>query len=1755
MSRDALVVGINTYQSLPSLKAPAKDAEAIATQLQTQGEFRVHRLPEVIQSGQPMIGQKTQATLRELETALIQLFKPKGSNIAQTALFYFSGHGIQREAGIREGYLALSDSQPEKGFYGLSLFWLRRLLQESPVRQRIIILDCCHSGELLNFLEADPGARPGTDRLFMAASREYETAFESLDSPYSVFTQAILKGLDPASVESGIVTNHSLINCVSHALKGEIQQPLFESSGSEMILTRSAAGAARQPRTIKSSDICPYRGLECFDEAHAEYFFGREKLTTELIQKLKTDRFVAVVGASGIGKSSLVRAGMMAQLRQEQTQQGEERWRMKLLTPTSHPLKSLATAFLDPHLTELERAEQLRRAEAFLQAGGAGFAQLVRASLPIDAATGLQPATDRPRLLLVIDQFEELFTLSQSSHAEQERQLFFDCLLGAAEQAQDCLSIVIVLRQDFLTKCSLHERLAHKLEHHQLMVAPLKYEQIKAAILHPAQKVGLVCEPHLIYTMLLDVSGAPGELPLLQYTLTELWQHRRISTEGGIARLTLEAYQELGGVRGTLQKRATEVFHRLTPEEQTVAKRIFLALTQLGEGTEDTRRRVMKSELVAPAYPIELVEQVLEQLVAAKLVVAGQDVDVVHESLIRNWILLRDWLKENREMLRRLRRIEQSAQEWAEAGRPSVGDCLLGGLRLRDAEDFLKSYSQELSTLAQELIIVSREEVHRARRETRQLQIAVPSVLLTTLVLMLGQYHNVLNSQAEKEQQLNAAIARERAAIAQSILQEEDTDPTTALLISRLAAQGVPSSEVQSSLRSALQHLRLQLELRGHTGAIHQVAFSPDRHYLASASADGTIRLWALDAQTIYNTHLEPSRILLWSTSTATSPTQSNPSLEGFQPCQNLHCSPTIATNAAAADIISMAFSPNGQHLAAIAQDSPMLKVWSVETGAITAEIAATAPVTQVAFSPDGAWIVSVQSDQTIAVFTAQTGQLLARIPLTEGAKSVQFSPDGQSLLVAGKQSVRLLTWTVDAVKGLQFATQLALPLPANLHQASFSPSGRSIATATVDGSVRLWDRTTGRLLHTLTAPRSATAPTSLVSVASLPVQPTQMRFTPSEQTLIVLDTSHHLQFWDLATGQLRQQVSIDRSPPPDASTPDQALLNLNSSGQLLVTTDSQPIGTPGSYAATLWDVQTGQSVGRLLGHGGIIEAAQFSPDGTYVVTASADGTLRLWATEPGGELPTLQLPDASVQWAMFMGGSGEPHPVEPSLSSSLQESVQPNSATAPSNPLLLSALPVAPSVWRVFSLDPSSPPPVVAPVSSGLAASAVPSSAPSAPDPVTAIANLVTVTLDGKLQRWQILTELESGLTTASAPTMRTTSATRPPLPNLLQRLSAWLGRSAAHPAAPAQTIETPPQVAASPSPAVVSFPVQLAIGSSTTPRVTATNPLEGKSFSSVALSASGHWMASADSSGKISVYQIQADQSSQLIYAIQNWRSTPNNLNPVSEVQQSSIASAAAKPEPPVTTVPSGSGSPVTVRKLSFSTDNRYLLAIADDFTVRLWDTQTGQLLQVLRGHEASIQQAQFSPDGQWIVTASWDRTARIWQVASGTEFKVLPHADVVNSAYFSTDSQQIVTASWDGTARIFTVETGEPQHLLQHKQAILDAEFSPDGRQVVTASINGSAYLWDATSAELQAELRPNRLNPTSTNPDPVLQASFSPDGQYVATRTEAGKVQLWAATWEMLVNLARERSHRQLTAEECRQYLQLSAAECPVLELGE
>ncbi|MGF1536401.1 MAG: caspase family protein [Elainellaceae cyanobacterium] len=1075
--RDALSVGINTYQYLPKLKTPANDANAIATLLEQYGSFRVQRLPEVIREERTAVGRRTPVTLPELEAALIRLFKPSGSNVPQTALFYFSGHGIQRDAGIREGYLALSESQPEAGAAGLSLFWLRRLMQESPVRQRIVILDCCHSGELLTFSEADPGARPGTDRMFMVACREYEAAYESISGHHGVLTQAILDGLDPRCHAAGRVTNYSLTSAVSRALSAhsQTQQPLFENSGGEILLTSSSE---RLHPWAEANDYCPYPGLAPFDICHADYFFGRETLTRTLIDEVVTRPLVTLIGPSGCGKSSLLRAGLMAQMRRGQAFPESDRWRVRLIMPGDRPLTQLASAFIDPESTGLDRAEQLRRAEGFLQNVGPGLTQLLRGNLLKESASGLGA---RPRFVLIIDRFEELFTQCHSDRSQAERQMMIDALLYALRHAQDCFRLVLGLRADFLSRCLQNAALAEAMKPGLLRVLPFTYEQLKSAILKPAQKASLQCEPHLVYAILFDIVGAPGELPLLQYTLRELWKQRQQDT------LTQSVYTSLGGVHGTLHTRASQVFKRLSPVHQDIAKAIFLALTQLGDGTEDTRRRVLKSYLLQMPYPAQSIEMTLEILVNEKLVVTshqalgdsghalngdrnretcpeashaaannsapwtsphaygnGETVDIVHEALIRHWPLLQGWLSENRTTLRRQRSLEHAAMAWQQAGQLDRAEYLLQGSRLLDAEEFLAQPDATPTRTMQQYVALSRAIHQRSHWERRRLQFALPCFLIVTLLTGFSQYYGAAKERLLQTAQLRQSQSREQAAIAQAVLDDPNGDPTTALLIGKMALAQAPTAVAQTSVRQALTQLPLQTLTIG-SSPITQIATSTGQ--IAIASADDTIHLWTSQSM----------------------PLQPMP-LQGSPPNHILSAS---RSNSPESEAVShLVFSADGGVIAAATEavtGSTLIRLWSTAKGALLHEQEIDAPVTALALSSTGQR-VAVATTTHLLRWETQSRDAAQPEKALLTVQAVRFKGDTALLALSGQT---LYQWQLGSPMTAPVTRQLeAGPTPLNGAasqsevSASFSADGTRLAIQAERAAQQLgvWQTANGSL-------------------------------------------------------------------------------------------------------------------------------------------------------------------------------------------------------------------------------------------------------------------------------------------------------------------------------------------------------------------------------------------------------------------------------------------------------------------------------------------------------------------------------------------------------------------------------------------------------------------------------------------------------------------------------------------------------------------
>jgi PAS domain S-box-containing protein len=442
---------------------------------------------------------------------------------------------------------------------------------------------------------------------------------------------------------------------------------------------------------------CPYRGLQFFDVEHAPFFFGREALTGWLLDALqRNNRFLAIIGPSGSGKSSLARAGLVAALRSGGIT-GSTGWPITICRPGRDPLESLAVALCaipDLKLSALDvsdLADKLTNSERTLH-------QLVRVAL--------HDAPADHRLVVLVDQFEEVLTLCQD---EKLRQALIDNLLYAISTAEGQTVVLLALRADFYGKCASYPALAAALSDHQLLVGPMSEDELRRAIERPAQMTGCEFESGLVGKLLDDVRNQAGGLPFLQHALLELWERR----EGRL--LTHAAYQDTGGVAGALERRAEAIYSSLRDLEKDICRRIFLRLTQPGEGTEDTKRRASLLELT-PArgeqVAVETVVNILSGSDARLITVAGEEdlkgerfIEVAHEALISGWSRLRRWVDQDRDALRTHRRLTDAASEWERKGRDE--SYLYGGARLREAEEWAATRPADLSQLEREFLNAS----------------------------------------------------------------------------------------------------------------------------------------------------------------------------------------------------------------------------------------------------------------------------------------------------------------------------------------------------------------------------------------------------------------------------------------------------------------------------------------------------------------------------------------------------------------------------------------------------------------------------------------------------------------------------------------------------------------------------------------------------------------------------------------------------------------------------------------------------------------------------------------------------------------------------------------------------------------------------------------------------------------------------------------------------------------------------------------
>ena len=948
------------------------------------------------------------------------------------------------------------------------------------------------------------------------------------------------------------------------------------------VLTAAARGQPPGPElqeqmNLTLATICPYRGLRAFREEDAPLFFGRETFTARLAKAVAQHAMIAVVGASGCGKSSVVRAGLVPYLRKGG---GEQVWDIATLVPGDRPLHALAAALvpiLEPEMTEIDRLAEIGKLAGHFKEKTVALRDVVARILDKQPGTG--------HLLLVVDQMEELYTLV---YDDQIRQRFVDELLEATKGGM--LTTVLTLRGDFFGRVLSYRALADRLQNAVVNLGPMTREELEHTIEAPAEKVGLTFESGLVGRILDDVEQKPGSLPLLEFVLTGLWERRRGST------LLHEAYEDMGEVRGAMAHRADEVFGKLTPVDQKLMRRVLIQLVRPGEGTDDTRRRATFTEVGEAAKPV------VKQLADARLTVTGRDeatgeqtVEVAHEALIHNWARLRAWMDEDREFLLWRQRLRAALHEWEHANHDA--DALLRGVQLAEAENQYRQRMHDLNGKEGQFIeesLSNRERQERSRRR-RIAIIKLFAILMAVLAIgasLAGWYAYEKKLEAEAatkraEELRKDTFVRKLAAQAELARNQQANFLQRSVLLAVESMRRSPSLEGDQALRRGLALLAHPVAAVSHEDNVYSVALSRDGRYLATASWDKTARVW--DATTG-----EP-----------------------------------IARMSHEAAVYSVVFSRDGKYLATGSRDNTA-RIWEATTGEQIARMSHEDRVYSVAFSPDGKYVATASFDNTAGVWKASTGEEVGRMSHEGIVTFVAFSSDSRYVATASEDGTAGV-W--EAATGEQIAR---LSHEADVCSVVFSRDGKYVATASFDRTARVWEATTGKEIARLSHARSvssvafspdgkklATASwdetahlwdvTMRMQIARMSHDGyvTSITFSPNGKYVATASYDGVARIWEVETGEEIARLS-------HASRVNSVVFSHNSEYVATASADK---------TARLWKATVDKEISRI-GHKGVKNPVAFSPDGEYVATASDDRTAGVWETTTGKEITRLNHED-----------------------------------------------------------------------------------------------------------------------------------------------------------------------------------------------------------------------------------------------------------------------------------------------------------------------------------------------------------------------------------------------------------------------------------------------------------------------------------------------------------------------------------------------
>jgi WD40 repeat protein/DNA-binding SARP family transcriptional activator len=958
------------------------------------------------------------------------------------------------------------------------------------------------------------------------------------------------------------------------------------------ILAQDPALERRWPGALAGSvsprDVCPYKGLARFETADAEFFFGREQVVAEAVGHLIERRFLALVGASGSGKSSLMRAGLLHALGSGAVP-GSEHWAYVLMRPGEHPLGSLSAA--------------LEAWTPSVSADGAG-------DRSIDAIAGSRSAD---RSVLAVDQFEETFTACTDV---AERTAFLDALSEAALVPDGEVTVVLAMRADFYARCAEHEALASLLAASQILLGPMKEDGLRRAIELPAERAGLTIEDPLTDALVAHTVNQPGGLPLLSTALLELWTRRRDRP------LPLDDYLRSGGVEGAVARLAEEAFGRLDADGQASAKRILLRLAGSGEGDEVVRRRAPLTEFDLDRDPDA--SRALAALTGARLVtVAEGTAEVAHEALLRDWPRLRTWLDDDAEGRRLHLHVTASAHAWEEGGRDD-GD-LYRGARLTAVLDWAEAHEADPNELEWHFLRRSRTasegEAVRARRTNRLLRALLAGVaVLLVLSLIVGS----LALRQRDDARAAADIAYSRQLAARSLGEE---DLIVSLLLAREAIALDDSAQTRNALLTSLQRdpaaVAVMHTSRSTPGDLTEwLQLSPDGDIIAAGGARTTVDFFDAATYQLIEKVDVPEKTTGgdFSSDGRTLAVAAGQRIIGID-VNARTVGPIVTSEGRTIDAVL--FAPNGGPL--FTAESSRGEGFLVPRDPVTLEPSGnpvptrSGPITAMDSFTDGRWLVTTGLRQegrhgfTAAWRTHGLEQMVGPFPV--GGNDVAVSPDGRTVAIAASASgdgfedgLKGHLVLLDLRTGKQTVSHQSRPHPLGpgigLTGVAFSPDGRSVISTGDDHRVLIWNAS------------SVTIEKAFVDPAGLDV------FTPALSldgaTLFTIDVDGNVVAWDV-DGDRRLGRSFTAGSGATYSFGNPWFAISPDGGTLAITQITRHDGSAGSVR--LVDTSTLEPI-AVIPYNDYGERAPeglaFSPDGKALAVTSLDGYIQLWDARTG---------------------------------------------------------------------------------------------------------------------------------------------------------------------------------------------------------------------------------------------------------------------------------------------------------------------------------------------------------------------------------------------------------------------------------------------------------------------------------------------------------------------------------------------------------